>query len=829
MSFFHVRCVALLGLLTFTHTVAQSFNNVSIARTKPSTPYNSTVTPSPSRTLNSTSSEAYIQSCNSAWQSYISNIKFGYSTTSTTGPPITSTSYLGIQTCSSYCGSICYADTKSITATRFITETYPNIQYSRQLTYSEPAPNCTIPPAECRKLWSEYTTAEASWSSWNKPGGIIPPSPITPGCTVGCTRTTCAFGGGDKGIAPTPGVIERYWNSLQVYYFPETRSVSRDMCATRNTNPPVPFPTADPGSYIPTTTEGFVMVDGKTFYKGNVYISISQMEVFDNCGYHTVMDDVAFPVASSNVLSERADIGTSRFFNVEWADFNEPVPYSAYVGGLSRTFSAIDPGRFSDPVNFCKTAICATKAVYPESFHPWILLPPEVKHLDPAFADCDLRYDLSFFDPPIALHGVPNFLTTASSDPVATPAQPASSVIALPVRTSKPASIPTFMPIHPHGPYDPPTSTAKAPPYDPLSVDPAHNGQVPNGPAPIRPGSGGHLVDPPQASDGGFAGKPAASTHAGSNDPEPGNAAPNRPNTEPPASGPQGSEFEDPGILHPTGNNVDPAASRTNAPAGAPRPQITIGPTILPVAPNGQGLIIHSSTTIAPSGSAVIDGTTLYMETGVLTMVSPSGTLVSTVEAAGKNGVGAVVALGNGATITISSAGSSLVFDVETTLESGDPAQTIESLVVSVGSNGIHIDDTRNGDQTSIVFADIEGFTTAQDGSVNAVVFAGAESSTGIDAVFAEQSGSSVADAESEPTISGIFSSSMRASMKGSVSIDSATTTSASDADSTGAGGYDGSETGAPSNPVPDLGTPRAVYTPWHSSFLFTCILALFL
>jgi hypothetical protein len=53
--FFHLRCAALLGLLSWPYATAQSFQNASSAQQTLSTSFNSTVTPSPSRTLNSSS------------------------------------------------------------------------------------------------------------------------------------------------------------------------------------------------------------------------------------------------------------------------------------------------------------------------------------------------------------------------------------------------------------------------------------------------------------------------------------------------------------------------------------------------------------------------------------------------------------------------------------------------------------------------------------------------------------------------------------------------------------------------------------------------------
>ncbi|KAJ4346880.1 uncharacterized protein N0V89_010813 [Didymosphaeria variabile] len=237
------------------------------------------------------------------------------------------------------------------------------------------------------------------------------------------------------------------------------------MCAyspTQKAVPPVPVT-----SYVPTTTEGFVVQNGKTLYKGNVYISIDQLEVGDNCGYTTVMHDVAFPVASTDVQSDRANEVNSGLWPVNWADFNEPVPWSAYAGGQGMTFPTRNSEEFGPSSDqYCKTAICGLSSVIPGKYNPWMILPQAIKHLDPEWADCDIPGGFTWFDPPIALHGAPAFLTTTSPDPASTPATPASPVSALPIQTSDPA------------PNDPPSSDPPAsgpPTNDPPTDDPPTN------------------------------------------------------------------------------------------------------------------------------------------------------------------------------------------------------------------------------------------------------------------------------------------------------------------------------------------------------------------
>lgn len=636
--------------------------------------------------------------------------------------------------------------------------------------------------------------------------GTVPPSPVTPGCTIGCQRTTCSFGGGDKGAIPTPGVSERLYNSLQLFYFPETRNVSRDMCAQTPTGTPVPFPTTDASTYIPITTEGYAVVDGRTLYKGNVYISVAQMEVADNCDYTTVMEDVIFPVASSDVQSERSD---ARVYPVQWADFNEPVPYSAALNGLPRTFSAIDPAMVTDRENYCKTAICDRAVVYPDNFNPWILLPPAVKHLDPDFADCDLRYDLSFFDPPIALSEVPNFLTTTAPDPLPTPAKPASSAIAIPVQTGD---------AHYTGP--------------PAS-QPTPGGQIPNEsachistcPSNQGPASGSH------GSDNARPGLVSPALPIGNNDASDTPNAPDDPNT-PGAPNASDAPYTPDAPDAPDAPNAPGDASRTRIPAAPARPQITVGPTIIPIAPDGQGIIIQSPTTFDPSGSAVIGGTTFHLSTGVLTMVSSGGEPSTlTIGGASQNAIGTIVALNNGA-FTIQTSASALVFNIQTTLKIGDPIQTVGDMIYSIGSDGVRITNTRNGEETSIPLSEIEALATGQalDASGLAALL-GAKPTT----PSADEAGA--LGLESEPTLTGLGSDGSQLGGQSGALAKPVATASASklgSAGSTGSAGPnsdEGSEGSDPSSSSNDVekGAAASVSIPRHVGLLSVLMLVLYL
>lgn len=479
------------------------------------------------------------------------------------------------------------------------------------------------------------------------------------------------------------------------------------------------------------------------------------------------------------------------------------------------TFPALPPEEVGPGASeYCKTAICGLSSVIPGKYNPWIILPQAIKNLNPEFNDCEIPSGLTWFDPPIALHSVPNFLTTASPEPVSTPASPASSVSALPVQTTSPAS------------GDPPTG-------DPPTNDPPTNSSPPNDPPgnTNSPGNNPLGNDPPTGEPGASSqllGRPASSS-LGQADP-----AASGDRTQLPVPGSPGGSNAGPANSNnprPTGNGAGPGASPTNAPAQASRPQITIGPTVIPVAPDGQGLVIHSPTTFAPSGSAVIGGTTFHLSSGVLTIASSGRTSSMTLGDPSGNAVGSVVGLGSGGAFTITTAGGSLVFNVETTMENGDPAQTVGDMIISVGSGGVQMSNSNNGEQTSIAFSEIDGLFTKQDGSVEAAAFTGAASNLGASGASAYNDGDTAMDtlSRASATSGSAAADSTYTSAGGSGSLGTASGASASGTASGGSSQGSGNTTSETSGSAsgPNEGAAASASIPWYLQLLSIAIVAL--
>lgn len=217
-------------------------------------------------------------------------------------------------------------------------------------------------------------------------------------------------------------------------------------------------------------------------------------------------------------------------------------------------------------------------------------------------------------------------------------------------------------------------------------------------------------------------------------------------------------------------------------------------------------------------------------------MVSPSGTSSLTVGDAGNNAVGTVVNLGGGgAAFTITTASGSVVFDVATTIGNGDPAQTVDGMVVSVGSDGVHVSNTADGSVTTIAFTDvaglttdaegrfkIAGLTTDAEGRLKVAGFTGAVENvaSSADAPSSQRTGGSDADAEG--------SSTARSGEKKSSSVATSASGSKTGGSTTSSSGV-GSGTDAPSSPTNSVKDGGAIKThiPWFIGLVSVFIAAL--
>ncbi|KAJ4294413.1 hypothetical protein N0V90_008103 [Kalmusia sp. IMI 367209] len=527
---------------------------------------------------------------------------------------------------------------------------------------------------------------------------------------------------------------------MDLYYFPVTANVSRDMCADGPTEGSATR-TPDPDStYTEVTTGLSTVVNGLTMWEGNVYLSLTEPFVQDSCG-NTIEPQVKKPrvitMASSDLFSVRGYPHNVIPFSMNYADLNDPTPWSAYVGGW-----------------YCANNRPICSEVFPNEYYPVMSMPGQIRQLDPNWASCDFD-QYGIFDPPIALHGVPNFLTSSSAaaDPTQTSAEPVVSETASPGQTSNggpsatSAPEPTNMPSDPEdpssstGPGDPASSdpstptdpqdpTASADPQDPTPSDPStptdpqdptpSNTQVPSDPQESIP------TDPqdptpsdPQVTASGDPQNPAPTDPSNTAPSDPQNPTPSDPQTPPnDPQDPSGSQSQGPGntqspapndpqspapgntqapspndpqspapgnTQNPATNpNGNPTGTVGNSPSNPTPPAITVGPTVIPVDPTG-GVIINPGTTLSSGGApVVISSSTFNIGTGGLTIVSPETSTEIPFET-----TPVTVPVGPGSTpVILDPAGSTVVLGGTTLTQGGEPV-TVGGITLSVGSSGV--------------------------------------------------------------------------------------------------------------------------------------------
>ncbi|KAH7392472.1 hypothetical protein DE146DRAFT_758190 [Phaeosphaeria sp. MPI-PUGE-AT-0046c] len=503
------------------------------------------------------------------------------------------------------CGTICYAGPTTVTSqTTTIYEEYP-VTWTSGLKYPSPSPNCSIGFSGCLSLLTSYTSAfsEYWYGSWASIRSLTT-MPVRPSCSA-CVSTGCTFAHA----------------GMSLYYWPVTANVSRDYCAwdpvggRATTNLPNPNTT-----YTPITTGPYAVVDGITMFPGNVYLSLMEPHVIDNCGTQISRKSPGpniVTIASSELYSVRKYPHNLIPWSVNYDDFNEPTPWSAYYGG-----------------QYCANNRPLCSVVFQHEYYPVMVMPPEIRNLDPNWATCAFdKYGI--FDPPIALQSIGNFLSSAASA-TPTPIDPVPVVTPTPAKPGQPGGggVPVVTP--------PPTSDPQSPPGN-------------NNPAPNNP-------QDPQG--------PPGNDNPSPNDP-PSNNHPN------PA----------PGQIPAPNPNPNPTGSPNNSPGNPAPPVVTVGPTVIPIDPTG-GVVINPGITLTPGGvPVVISSTTFSVGNAGLTIISPS---TSTQIPFGNGPVTVPLGPGN-APLTLNPGGSVIVGG--TTLRPGAPPVTVDGTTMSVGPSGIVLID----------------------------------------------------------------------------------------------------------------------------------------
>lgn len=265
------------------------------------------------------------------------------------------------------------------------------------ITYTGPAPSCSIQSSDCVWLQSSYLSAESSFTSSLSKYPDAPPgdSPEVPRCYVRDLS--------DKAC----GQCTIHGNSVQLLYFPVTEDTSRDMCATAPASsiicPYGPtyghddtvsgFATA-PCQYIntgyPTTTDSgpSTVVNGTTLYSNMAYISYDTLYATNSCGrVGGTYTNGLVPVASSDVYSVSGYhfFMTHAAYPFRFQDLIPPVPASAYLcqPNCDNSESPLGDGDELNGVLGGGLGFCST--IIDEKYRPWLAVPPQMRALDPDF------------------------------------------------------------------------------------------------------------------------------------------------------------------------------------------------------------------------------------------------------------------------------------------------------------------------------------------------------------------------------------------------------------------------------------------------------------
>ncbi|KAK5107369.1 hypothetical protein LTR62_001349 [Meristemomyces frigidus] len=293
--------------------------------------------------------------------------------------------------------------------------------------YTGPPPSCSIAQGDCTSMWSLYKSASSSYdafvssffatdtASTGVPGGI---TVAMPECSTDALPTT---------TGASCGACTLYGGSVQLLYFPH-----------------VP----DSGPYV--------VSGGHTFYQNKAYISFQTAYASNTCG--AIGSSYAGGIVglpSSQVYSvsgyhfELYDYA----YQVNFADFNDPIPASAYLA-MYQCSEGGNNGILGPPnkVNNMTMDTCnrGDYLIYDPLYAPQLAVPPQFRDLDPAWSNCLLSLD-ALWDPPKALQPasavaavttpIPAATTTTTASPVQTAQTPATTTAAATI-TSIPSPLP---------------------------------------------------------------------------------------------------------------------------------------------------------------------------------------------------------------------------------------------------------------------------------------------------------------------------------------------------------------------------------------------------
>lgn len=341
------------------------------------------------------SGKSYAQACNSESAVYDNLLSYGLTPAGdgfATGW-VTTTSYTAETT------RLCDGRERVLGALTPVSVGSTLSQIVPSITYTGPAPSCSLLPSDCSWLRTSYLSAQSSFTSSLSKYPDAPPGdgPTVPRCYIsGPPLDVC-------------GQCTIHGDHVELLYFPVSTPVSRDMCATTPTSPVIcpygptysnddtksGFATA-PCPYIntevPSTTDSgpSTVINGTTLYSNRAYISYNTLYATNSCGrVGGTYSNGLVAVASSDVysLSGYHFYMTHAAYSFNFADLSPPVPASAYLcqatcdnSGSPLSDGDMLNGQAGGALGFCSTII-------DEAFKPWIAVPPQIRALDPQFND----------------------------------------------------------------------------------------------------------------------------------------------------------------------------------------------------------------------------------------------------------------------------------------------------------------------------------------------------------------------------------------------------------------------------------------------------------
>ncbi|KAK4500874.1 hypothetical protein PRZ48_009066 [Zasmidium cellare] len=584
-------------------------------------------------------------------------------------------------------------------------------------------PTCTINSSECSYLASSsisFTDAQSASlnagldvtlstpslaCNYTGPTTISNPTTISPSCTA--TAFSQAQGG-------------------TVAYWPVTQT-GNYLCGNGTTITP----------NATVSTPRIASTYGTTIASPGVLLSIDTLYAHDPCGRRvgTGLSNIVLTQQTSQISSQCAPLyhqGGNAGTQVNFADYNSPVPYSAYAclpqcNGGSSAFGTTD--------------LCST--IYDGDFKPILALPTDIVSLQPEWANCIFGdvYDgmNTIWDPPQALVAanteagvtVPVAKTTSAS-PASAPAQP----------TRQPTTTPSAA-----ADMDPSASPSAASPgqgssssgqgiggaiasglgmtksFAAASSDQtpgsSDGSDSPNGGNDVNMGSEGSSNNSGNGGDGSSGPSPTAPSEGGSSD-SPGSAggsdggAGNDSNgsgtgggseNDAPSSGTQtagpgtgdspgsndpgsnaggGLGSSDSGSGNPSALAVDLATS-LNPPAIA-----TVGSDTLRVDTGNTANVLVAGTTLTPGQGTIINNTPISVAAGSVVIGSYT-VAIPTAQRNANAGTGALLTLGD-STITAAAADSSGAISIAgQTILAGQTA-TIDGHTVVADPSGVVLD-----------------------------------------------------------------------------------------------------------------------------------------